>query len=516
MTDSRWDDTESADLIGTRDDRSAMFDHLVAATLRRQAISPAKNRLFDIDVPRDMGRYRNQLLDASTPAELWYALTLLSNTRHDRHLRVQPVTDGLPVPDELSRNQIRNYGALQECEALRVGIELATDFTEDQPFLFLAAKDKSVALPENLSVGARLLAVNDVPFADYATAVEPYHCYSVPAFFWYHLPHHVVRQGSELPHYGESLKLTFETDDEPIGVDLKYGPSAAFSLPKPQRYSAWTLVAEWESCRLYRSRTARVIALDWLGFGPNLCNDVDALMAFCETHDLLSHDIVFDATRCRGGDYGGYLLRVLAKKRFRINLGDLRRSDVVPSIIDEVLNEDAEAVAGGKLNAGQLEAVGWRRDWLLNAVRASLGEGGSTPLVPFKCAHQPMTGDGWLEPAPVHFTGSMVMLTMPFSGSHIDQVAAQISDNRMCVAHIGMPLGGFSKTWVGTEVLTLPTGKPIVGFEWSCGNTVRPNGQVLESNPAVPDVPYPVSRANFRSHHDDMLEQACAILARAS
>lgn len=50
---------------------------------------------------------------------------------------------------------------------------------------------------------------------------------------------------------------------------------------------------------------------------------------------------------------------------------------------------------------------------------------------------------------------------MPFGGSHIDQVAAQIADNRMCGAHIGMQLGGFSKTWDGTEILRLPSGQAI-------------------------------------------------------
>lgn len=515
MTMNRWHDADSADLIGTREDRTALFDHLVAATLRRQAISPAKNRLFSVDVARDMGRHRDAFLDAATPAQLWYALALLSNTRHDRHLRVQPVADGLPVPDALVQREIRNYAALQDCSAPRVNLELATDFGGEQPILFLAAVGDGLELPDGLAIGSRLLAVNRIAFAEYVSRIEPYHCYSTPAFFWYHLPHHVVRQGGELPEHAERLILTFEAPLGPVEIVLDYADPSGFA-PTTQRYDGWALLAVWDSCRLYLAPDASVIALEWLGFGPGLCDDVDALMAFCKDRALLAHGVIFDASICRGGDYGGYLLRVLAKQRFRINFGDLRRSDAIPGIVAEVLAEDAEAVASGRLNSGQLEAVGWRRHWLVDAVLPSLHEGGSTAPVPFKCAHQPLDGDGWLDPAPIHFTGPLVMLTMPFGGSHIDQVAAQIADNSICVAHIGMPLGGFSKTWVGTEVLRLPSGQPIAGFEWSCGNTIRPNGEVLESNPAIPDRPYPVTRENFRHHHADMLRQACAILARGA
>lgn len=512
MSAERWHDTNSTDLIGTRAERAQLFEHLVAATLRRQAISPAKNRLFGIDVARDMGRHRDALLDASTPAELWYALNLLSNTRHDRHLQVEAVPGGLTPPADIEARKIRNYGALDSCGAPRLDIELATDFGGDRPRLFLAAVAPNLALPAGLEIGAFLIAVNGLPLDQYIASIEPYHCYSTPTFFWYHLPHHIVRQGSELPAHSQQLLLTFETASGPVDITLPYRDPKSFIPPRPIRYAGWSCLGEWDSCRLHLAPDAAIIALEWLGFGPTLCADVDALMALCAEQGLLGHDLIFDASISRGGDYGGYLLRVLAKTRFRINLGDLRRCDAIAGIIEEVLAEDDEALASGRLNQGQVAATGWRKRWLLEAVLPSLSEDGSTPAVPFKCAHQPMDGDGWLEPAETHFTGPMVMLTMPFGGSHIDQVAAQIADNQMCIAHIGMPLGGFSKTWVGTEILRLPSGQPIAAFQWSCGNTIRPNGEVLESNPAIPDRPFPVTRDNYRTHHADMLDQACALL----
>jgi len=108
----------------------------------------------------------------------------------------------------------------------------------------------------------------------------------------------------------------------------------------------------------------------------------------------------------------------------------------------------------------------------------------------------------------VHFSGPIVCLTMPFGGSHIDQVVAQLADNGLCY-QIGMPLGGFSKTYVYDEVLRLPgSGIPLARFMWSCGNTVRPNGEVLEGNPAIPHESIPQTRDNFRHHHRQLVERA--------
>ena len=72
---------------------------------------------------------------------------------------------------------------------------------------------------------------------------------------------------------------------------------------------------------------------------------------------------------------------------------------------------------------------------------------------------------------------------------------------------IGMPTGGYSNTWEGDEVLVLPeTGRPLVRFMWSIGHTIRPNGDVLEGNPAQPDNYIPVTRDNFQGYHQMLLE----------
>ncbi len=40
-------------------------------------------------------------------------------------------------------------------------------------------------------------------------------------------------------------------------------------------------------------------------------------------------------------------------------------------------------------------------------------------------------------------------------------------------------------------------GRPLVGFMWTIGHTIRPNGEVLEGNPAMPEDFIPMTRANY-------------------
>jgi hypothetical protein len=43
--------------------------------------------------------------------------------------------------------------------------------------------------------------------------------------------------------------------------------------------------------------------------------------------------------------------------------------------------------------------------------------------------------------------------------------------------------------WEASEVLTFPgTDQPVVEFMWNVGRTLRPNGEILEGNPVMPQV----------------------------
>ena len=43
---------------------------------------------------------------------------------------------------------------------------------------------------------------------------------------------------------------------------------------------------------------------------------------------------------------------------------------------------------------------------------------------------------------------------------------------------------------------------------WTISHTLRPNGEVLEGNPAQPDVYIPITRENYRDYHKMLLDAA--------
>ena len=138
-----------------------------------------------------------------------------------------------------------------------------------------------------------------------------------------------------------------------------------------------------------------------------------------------------------------------------------------------------------------------------------------TPAVPFKLAHLPKDSDGTLQPAPVHFSSKVAIINArTWGGSHLDQFTAMFVDNDLAT-FIGVPTGGYSNTWEGDEVLNFAvTGPPVVMFQWSIGHTIRPNGEVLEGNPAQPHEYIPLTRNNFQGYHRMLLDTAISELSR--
>ena len=84
------------------------------------------------------------------------------------------------------------------------------------------------------------------------------------------------------------------------------------------------------------------------------------------------------------------------------------------------------------------------------------------------------------------------------------------------LAHtIGMAAGGYSNTWEWEEVLTMPgSEKPLAQFMWSIGHTVRPNGEVLEGNPAEVAQFVPVTGQNYVGYRSMLVELALEHLGR--
>ena len=90
----------------------------------------------------------------------------------------------------------------------------------------------------------------------------------------------------------------------------------------------------------------------------------------------------------------------------------------------------------------------------------------------------------------------------------MDQFASIVSDNALGYT-IGMPTGGYSNTWEWEETLRFPTtGAPLVEYMWSIGHTFRPNGEILEGNPAAVQEYVPLTRDNFEIYHEELLGRA--------
>ena len=110
------------------------------------------------------------------------------------------------------------------------------------------------------------------------------------------------------------------------------------------------------------------------------------------------------------------------------------------------------------------------------------------------------------------FRGQFVVLLNAQSGSQIDQFAAIVADNKMGHS-IGMPTGGYSNTWEWKEDIRFPqTDTVLCEFKWSIGQTIRPNGEVLEGNPAKVDDYFPPTKANFLNYDKLILERAVKYL----
>ncbi|MGB1658571.1 MAG: hypothetical protein ACPHO4_14625, partial [Longimicrobiales bacterium] len=84
--------------LGTPELRAELFDSIMEMTRRREAWSPFKEEGMGYDPLAEMEAVRDQVVNAGTEEELYYALTLLSNARRDSHLYLTPVPDGLSGP----------------------------------------------------------------------------------------------------------------------------------------------------------------------------------------------------------------------------------------------------------------------------------------------------------------------------------------------------------------------------------------------------------------------------------
>jgi hypothetical protein len=238
------------------------------------------------------------------------------------------------------------------------------------------------------------------------------------------------------------------------------------------------------------------------------------LMKYAKEHQLLDYAVIWDGTLSRGGSKGAYAVQRLSPEPFKTTFGNLRISDITRAFIDKKRRQFKQRKV---LDTGVKETIddgSWLMDWLENDVSKGIEAGQDyTNNVPFKLAHLPKYSNGIIKPAEVCFRGQLVCLLGPYGGSHLDQFASIIVDNDL--GHtMGMSTGGYSNTWEWEETLVFHISKkPIVRYMWSIGHTIRPNGEILEGNPAKVDEYIPLTRDNYKSYYQILLSRAIKKLA---
>ena len=475
-----------------------LFDEIISKTEQREAFSEVKESNIGFSAIEDMKKLRSEFVASRTETELYYALWKLSNARHDRHLGVGSVDGGLQAPRRAS--------------CVSAPLHVLPDLSDiHNPMFFVAGVGAGLTSPK---VGDVIVDVNGRSMAEYRNEFTPWIRHSsLYGLYWrmaYELPKQVFSVPPRL--YSGQLDLTLEnSSDQRYDVSLPYsGVCQHFDLMA--RYPGFDEVMRRENFNVLLDRSRQMILLQWLDFEYSLIQDIVDLMEYAEREQILNYDMIIDVTHSSGGSRGAYAMQRLVDQPFRVTFGNVRLSDLGKARIERYVgrepNTDAPDIFGLNLSGSWL--IDWARTDAMEAIRRG---DEYTPSVPFKLAHLPKDSDGILQPDPVHFSGEVAIINArTWGGSHLDQFMAMYVDNDLAT-FIGMPTGGYSNTWEGDEVLVLPeTGRPLVRFLWSIGHTIRPNGEVLEGNPALPDNYIPITRDNFQGYHQALFEAAIAAL----
>lgn len=501
---------------GTPDQRAGLFSAIISKTRDRQAVAPTKNATLDFDPIRAMRAERDGVVDAETASELFYALSRLSAARRDRHLSTMLVSGGI---SPALTDGLATLGDVETAAPRHAPIRVFPDYGQRSEDYFIGDLAEGYEEASRITPGDRVVQINGLHISEYVDLATPYIPHSTAAALRWEIAE-VIPQRSGVLHpslFAEELLLMLEDGDGRFySVTLGYHDAAALTwrnLAEPA-YAGFTRVGSLPTYDLLRPDDGRRIAiLLWRGFGTALPDDVDALVARAGQEGWLDHALIIDVTRSRGGSLGSYALQRLQPRAFKTAFGTLRLSDVTEPFIAV---KRAELALRAPLAADSRETIdsgAWLLDWLENDVIAGLVRGDlKTAPVPFKLAHAPKDSDGVLEPAPLHFSGPLVVISGPSGGAHLDQFNSIVADNDLG-AIIGMPAGGYSNTWEWEEELVFPgTSRPVVGFMWSIGQTIRPNGEILEGNPATPDVWEPLTANGFAGYYARLYDHAEAWL----
>lgn len=509
---------DEAGALGSSESREALFDSILAWTADRAAFSPVKNRTLGFDPLEAMAGLRQSVVEASSEEEFFYALHRVSNARRDRHLSVALVPGGLTLDHEAG---LPAWDREEPPEPFSAPVRLLPDFSRDHAGFFIADVASGAGVDGPLpELGDGVISVNG---RDPAALMEMARWYirhsSIPGLRW--------KLAEALPLNTAILPPEFRGESLELEVLKPDGSSVSFSLPylDPEEmdwtdwaepaYPGFVLEFSNPTFDLYLPEDDRnLVLLLWHRFSSTLIEDVDRLMDFAQERGLLDRAVIFDATRSGGGSLGAYAVQRLQPKPFKTTFGTLQISDVIEPFVAErrAAFENRRVYDGA--GPETVDDGTWLLDWLENEVLQDLEAGKEvTEPVPFKLAHAPKDLDGILQPAPVHFRGPFLVFSGPDGGSHLDQFMSIVVDNELGPV-FGMDAGGYSNTWEWEEVLHYPgTDQPVVGFMWNIGHTIRPNGEILEGNPASVTHPLPLTAENAGEYHETLLAEALTYLA---
>ena len=521
-------ETGGAD-VGTPELRAALFDTILARTERRDAFAEVKNAALGYDPMEEMRALRDTVVQADTEERLFYALARLSHSRRDRHLDVALVPGGIRPASTLG---VDAWDGVEAQEPLQAPVRIFPDYGEQGGY-FIGDVADDPALTGGAAPGDRIVSIHGMPVEAYAEAVRAFHRHSSVIGLRWKLAEAMGQQTAILPPSlrGETLELeVVRPDGTRASLDLAYRPAGEIrwtgaSEPRYPGYREVRSTPTWDL--LLPEGNARgggaapepgaaqePIILLWYGFRETMVADVDTLVALGEREGLLDRTLIIDVTRSRGGSLGAYAIQRLQPRPFRTTFGNLRMSDVILPFVEEK-RSDFEAA---NINDGgvpeTIDDGGWLMDWLENDVLPGLERGDAySSDVPFKLAHAPKDSDGVLPPAPVHFRGPVAVISGPSGGSHLDQFNSIFVDNRLGPV-VGMTAGGYSNTWEWEETLTFPgSDRPLIGWMYDIGHTIRPNGEVLEGNPAAVDLHIPLTAEGHADYYARLLRAALDRLA---
>ena len=467
--------------VGTPDERNALFDTLVNRTVRWEAWSPFKDRKNAIDYQADAEYLRASFVDAITELDLVIALQKLSNLRHDRHLFVR-----------------ENFSSVSS-QVNNAAIKFWPDFSKDVPSVFVmdTSLDFSSYTTDKLQFGDELVEVNGIALVDYYEMLSPFLRFSTPNQALWEFAETVSTKSQMFDQVlyrpDDTVRYTFQsTNGSRYDVLLPWLPKRYdFTESGERSLPGYEFLFGNIDVDMYVKHLPDnvIVLLLWRDF-EDLTNTVERIVRVARDLNLLRANVILDISESSGGSGAPELIRILSQEPFQTTWGNVRIGDYLDDF--------------------KLRFSGNVREWLDTDVALARANGAEySANVPFKLQYFQKYQDGIMQPSSERFTGKVVMISGSNTGSQVDQCAAMMIDNAIPIASLGMSCGGYSNTWEYEPTISFPKGSTSsFEYHWNIGHTIRPNGEVLEGNPAQPTNVHLLTAQNYATYYDDLIRAA--------